>query len=159
RKCDDGCAVSFYDHTAGVERQQIESAVAVIGDDLNEMQVKESAHLFDLVAVCGLVGELRHPRHRPRGAEIERCDRLERREGVAVRLVEPQRQLDQDTHATASPALQTVCGLRRRCAQSRITTSRSLPDSPPQASPGRPSIWRTLAPRLSLGKVSKRSLA
>src|SRR6476659_9156116 len=42
--------------------------------------------------------------------------------------------------------------------QSRITTSRSVPDSPPHASPGRPSIWRTLAPRLSLGKVVKVSV-
>src|SRR5260370_19336810 len=41
--------------------------------------------------------------------------------------------------------------------QSLITTSRPVPDSPPQASPGRPSIWRTLAERLSLGKVSKLS--
>ena len=43
--------------------------------------------------------------------------------------------------------------------QSRTTTRRSLPDSPPQASPGRPCISRTSAPRLSLGKVAKVSVA
>src|SRR5262249_34196923 len=42
--------------------------------------------------------------------------------------------------------------------QSRITTSRSVPDSPPHASPGRPSIWRTFAFFLSLGKVVKVSV-
>jgi Putative restriction endonuclease len=39
-------------------------------------------------------------------------------------------------------------------SQSRTTTSRSVPDSPPQASPGRPSIWRTFAPLRSLGNVA-----
>ena len=34
-----------------------------------------------------------------------------------------------------------------------ITTRRSVPDSPPQVSPGRPSSCRTLAPGLSLGKA------
>src|SRR5262249_8341971 len=46
--------------------------------------------------------------------------------------------------------------IRRRWplfSQSRITTSRSVPDSPPHASPGRPSIWRTFAFFLSLGNV------
>ena len=47
-----------------------------------------------------------------------------------------------------------------------ITTRRSLPDSPPQVSPGRPSSWRTFAPDLSLGNAlnfsvtgSKRTIA
>src|ERR1700682_1168936 len=47
-----------------------------------------------------------------------------------------------------------------------ITTSRLVPDSPPQASPGRPFICRTFAPALSLGKAlnfsvsgSKRTIA
>jgi hypothetical protein len=42
--------------------------------------------------------------------------------------------------------------------QSRTTTIRSVPDSPPQASPGRPSIWRTFARGLSLGNVSNLSV-
>ena len=40
-----------------------------------------------------------------------------------------------------------------------ISTSRLLPDSAPQASPGRPSIWRTCAPRWLLGKLSNFSVA
>ena len=47
-----------------------------------------------------------------------------------------------------------------------ITTRRLVPDSPPQASPGRPAICRTLAPGMSLGNAlnfsvtgSKRTIA
>ena len=50
---------------------------------------------------------------------------------------------------------------RQDCAhafQSFTTTSLSVPDSAPQTSPGRPSIWRTAAPRLSLGKLSNFSV-
>src|SRR5205807_1280029 len=39
------------------------------------------------------------------------------------------------------------------------TTRRSLPDSGAQTSPGRPRIWRTLAPRLSLGNTWNFSVA
>ena len=42
--------------------------------------------------------------------------------------------------------------LRKR-DQSRTTTSRSVPDSAPQTSPGRPSSWRTEAPRLLLAEA------
>ncbi len=40
------------------------------------------------------------------------------------------------------------------CRQSLTTTNRSIPDSAPHTSPGRPSNCRTDAPRLSLGKLS-----
>src|SRR5262249_60081646 len=40
-------------------------------------------------------------------------------------------------------------------AEERMSRMRSVPDSAIHASPLRPSSWRTLAPGLSLGKLSK----
>ena len=59
--------------------------------------------------------------------------------------------------AACEPSQDARGGWRR--AHSRTTTSRSVPDSAPQTSPGRPSSWRTEAPRLLLGKLSNFSVA
>src|SRR6185295_4722816 len=74
--------------------------------------------------------------HRPRGPVLSQADRAGRNES--------QRRDQPAKHFRP---------------QYRTTTSRSVPDSAPQASPGRPSIWRTEAPLLLLGKLSNFSVA
>ena len=58
-----------------------------------------------------------------------------------------------------TPASAATDRRTHRVSQYLITTSRSVPDSAPHASPDRPSIWRTAAPRLFDGKLSNFSVA
>jgi hypothetical protein len=84
-------------------------------------------------------GTALRPRQRPPGGDVfRRSNRAQR-----------------DCASAKWRAARCACAAR---LQSRTTTSRSVPDSAPHASPGRPSIWRTEAARLLLGKLSNFSV-
>src|SRR5215211_3551463 len=126
-KRDDRRSAAFRGHKARTERRKTVTDLVVAHGEVPHAPVVKD--LSDLVFVCRLIGELRHPHH---GSGIVYAEPRGRRETVHVVLaIGTFTELDQEAHRTI-PSVATTTGSTRNC---RSPAARTAPRGSPGTGP------------------------